>query len=119
MEKSHLAELGDDNMDCTVKKFIVFPVPSRDVTNQTLSGREKFNNSRPGRVWLVTSRLGPGKTITFIYSVCLDLWLDRNPSMKCLEKSHLVELGDDNEDCAWTCDWSEIVQWDGRKSLTW
>ncbi len=54
---------------CTVKKVIVFPVPSRDVTNQTLSGREKFKNSRPGTVWLVTSRLGPGKTIIFIYSV--------------------------------------------------
>ncbi len=26
--------------------------------------------SRPGRVWLVTSRLGTGKTITFFYSVC-------------------------------------------------
>jgi hypothetical protein len=53
----------------TVKKVIVFPVPSRDVTNQTLTCREKFNNSLPGRVWLVTSRLGTGKTITFFYSV--------------------------------------------------
>jgi hypothetical protein len=25
---------------CTVKKVIVFPVPGRDVTNQTLPGRE-------------------------------------------------------------------------------
>ncbi len=33
-----------------------FPVPSRDVTNQTLPGREKFNYSRPGRLWSVTSR---------------------------------------------------------------
>ena len=30
-------------------KTIIFPVPSRDVTNQTLPGREKFNYSRPGR----------------------------------------------------------------------
>ncbi len=29
------------------KRLAVFPVPSRDVTYQTLPGREKFNNSRP------------------------------------------------------------------------
>ncbi len=47
------------------KKVIAFPVPSRDVTNhcnQTLPG---WDNSRPGRVCLVTFRLGTGKTITF------------------------------------------------------
>ena len=33
----------------TVKKFIDFPVSSRDVTDQTLPGREKFNYSRLGR----------------------------------------------------------------------
>jgi hypothetical protein len=54
----------------TVKKVIVFPVPSRDVTNQTLPGRELLNFSLPGRVRLVRSRLGTGKTITFFYSVC-------------------------------------------------
>ncbi len=47
------------------KKVIVFPVHSRDVTNQSLPGRELLNYSRPGRVWLVTSPLGTGKTITF------------------------------------------------------
>ncbi len=46
----------------SVKKVILFPVPSRDVTNQSLPGRELLNYSRPGRVWLVTSRLGTGKT---------------------------------------------------------
>ncbi len=30
------------------KKVDDFPVPSRDVTNQTVSGREKLNYSRPG-----------------------------------------------------------------------
>ena len=35
----------------TVKKVTDFPVPSRDVTNQTLPGWEKSNYSRPGRVW--------------------------------------------------------------------
>ncbi len=51
----------------TVKKVFNFPVPSRDVTNQTLHGREKF--SRPGRVWSVTSRLGEGKIVKLFYSV--------------------------------------------------
>jgi hypothetical protein len=49
----------------TVKKVIVFPVLNRDVTNQTLPGRELLNYYWPGRVWLVTSRLGTGKTMTF------------------------------------------------------
>ncbi len=47
----------------TVKKGSDFPVPSR--TNQTLPGQEKFNYSWPGRVWLVPSRLGTGKSLTF------------------------------------------------------
>jgi hypothetical protein len=38
------------------KKVNDFPVPSWDVTNQTLPGREYLNYSRSGRVWLVTSR---------------------------------------------------------------
>jgi hypothetical protein len=42
----------------TVKKVTDFPVPIQDITDQTLPGMEKFNYSRPGRVWLVTSRLG-------------------------------------------------------------
>ncbi len=45
----------------TVKKVNDFPVPSRDVTNQTLPGREW--------VLLATSRLGKRKTITYFYSV--------------------------------------------------
>jgi hypothetical protein len=36
--------------DYTVKKINDFPVPSRDVTDQTIPGREKYNYSRPGRV---------------------------------------------------------------------
>jgi hypothetical protein len=46
----------------TVKKVIDFPVPSRDVT---------INYSGPGRVWLVTSRLGTGKSLIFFYSACI------------------------------------------------
>jgi hypothetical protein len=57
----------------TVKKVNHFPVPSRDVTDQTLSGREKLNYSRPGRFWSVTSRLGTGKRLTLFYSVhCIE-----------------------------------------------
>ncbi len=51
--------------DHSVKKGYLFPVPSRDVTNQTLISRELLNYSRPVRIWLVASRLGTGKTITF------------------------------------------------------
>jgi hypothetical protein len=53
------------------KKVSRFPVPSRDVTNQTLPGLEKLNYSRLGRVWLVTSLLGRGKRLTFftVYTV--------------------------------------------------
>ncbi len=47
------------------KKGYRFPVPSRDVTNQTPPGRELWNCFRPGKVWLATSQLGAGKTITF------------------------------------------------------
>jgi hypothetical protein len=71
-----LQKITDSGMHCnldngyscayTVKeKSIVFPFPRRDVTNQTLPGRELLNYSRPGRVWLVTPWLGTGKTITF------------------------------------------------------
>jgi hypothetical protein len=40
-------------------------------TVKKLSGRGLFNYSRPGRDWLVTSRLGTGKSITFftVYSI--------------------------------------------------
>ncbi len=48
------------------KKVIHFPVPSRDVTDQSLPGREKCNYSRPGRE---TSRLGTGNQQTLFYSV--------------------------------------------------
>jgi hypothetical protein len=50
------------------KKLAIFPVPRRDVTSQTLLGREQLNYSRPGMVWLVTSRLGTGKSLTYFYS---------------------------------------------------
>jgi hypothetical protein len=51
---------------CTLlKKTSDIPVPSRDVTYQTLSGRESFKYYRPGIVWYVTSRLGTGMSLTF------------------------------------------------------
>ncbi len=60
--------VGRRNEQCK-KKVIIFPVPILDVAHQTLPGRELLNYSRPGRDWLVTSRLGTGKTINFFYSV--------------------------------------------------
>ncbi len=51
------------------KKVNKFPVPSRDVTNQTFPGRELLNYSSPGRVWLVASWLGTVNSLTFYYSV--------------------------------------------------
>jgi hypothetical protein len=58
------------NYRYTVKKVNHFPVPSRDVTDQTLPGREKLKYSRPGRVRSATSRpAGDGKTANPFYSV--------------------------------------------------
>ncbi len=51
---------------CTVKKASKFPVPTRDGNNQNLPGQEQPNYSRPGRVWLLTSRLGTGNSIPFL-----------------------------------------------------
>ncbi len=48
----------------TVKKVIGFPD-----NNKTLPGKELFNDSLPGRVWLVTFRLGTGKPMTFFLPV--------------------------------------------------
>ncbi len=51
----------------TVKKVTDFSVPSRDVTNQTLPGKERVNYSPPGRVWFVA---GDEKmAYLFFYSV--------------------------------------------------
>ncbi len=57
-------------------KVVVFPVSSRDVTNQTLPGWELLNYSRPGRLWLLTSRLGTGY---FFYSVTQAAWRVSTP----------------------------------------
>jgi hypothetical protein len=56
---------GHTHYTYTVKKVSDFPVPSRDVTYKALPGREKFNYSWPGKVWLVISWLGTGKSLTF------------------------------------------------------
>jgi hypothetical protein len=51
--------------------FAVFPPPAgMSLTKLSLAGNILiFNYSWPGRVWLVTSQLGTGKSITFFYSV--------------------------------------------------
>ena len=43
---------------------------SRMYCNKTITCKYiKFNNARPEKVWLVTSRLGTDKSLTFFYSV--------------------------------------------------
>ncbi len=54
--------------------------------NQTLPGRESLNYSRPGRTWLVTSRLKTGKTITFNYVFYSAAMNDREYSI-CRERN--------------------------------
>jgi hypothetical protein len=56
---------------CTVKKVIVFPGPSRDVTNQTPPGQELLNYYQQGRVLLMTSRLGTEKNYNLFYSTIM------------------------------------------------
>ncbi len=53
----------------TVKKVIDFAVPSWDVTNKKHLLAGKIYYFRPVIVWLVASRLGSGKSLTFFYSV--------------------------------------------------
>jgi hypothetical protein len=75
----------------SVKKVTEFPVPSRDVTNQTLQAcGEYLNYSRPVRVWLVISRLGTGNSLTFFYSVSVGVELETTVCqyrLKPLEKT--------------------------------
>ncbi len=58
------------------KRLAIFPSPAgMSLTKISLAGnnqiipREQLNFSPPGRVWLVTSRLGTGNSITVFYSV--------------------------------------------------
>jgi hypothetical protein len=54
-------KLHSRGLTYTVKKVTDFPVSSRDVTDKTLLGGEKFNYSRPEKVYSVTFLLGTGK----------------------------------------------------------
>ncbi len=60
--------LNSHKLPLHCKKAYRLSRSSQDGTNQTLPGREKFNYSLPGRVWLVTTRLRTRKFITFFYS---------------------------------------------------
>jgi hypothetical protein len=63
-------KLDEEMLSCDikmVKKVSDLPVPSRDVTNQTLPGRVQLNYSWPGIVWLVTSA-GDGKIANLFYN---------------------------------------------------
>jgi hypothetical protein len=52
-----------------IKKGHRFSRPQPGCHEPTIHGRELLNYSLPGRVWLVASRLGTGKTITFFHNV--------------------------------------------------
>jgi hypothetical protein len=58
-------------------RLAAFPSPARDVTNQ--KSVELFNYFPPGRIWLVTSRLGTGKPLTSflqctVFLQCASTW---------------------------------------------
>jgi hypothetical protein len=97
----------------TVKKVIIFRVPSRDVTNQTLPGQELLNCSRPGRVWLLTGdgksdnlflqcrRLAAHTVKRFFFIFFSSHWLlTRNPnaslkrtsSLRCIKKQQFLHI---------------------------
>jgi hypothetical protein len=67
------------------KRLAFFPSPA-GMSLTKLSNREKFNDSRPGRLWLVTSQLGMGKIITFFYSV------RSMPSFKSRQTNRVISL---------------------------
>ncbi len=50
------------------KRLATFPSPAGMSLTKTLPGQESLNYSRPGRVWLVTSRLRMGMSLTFFNS---------------------------------------------------
>jgi hypothetical protein len=74
----------------TVKKVCGFPVPSRDVSNQT-------NYSRSGRVWLVSSPLGTGKSITRFLQCVTPVQLSKGLIVYCNSINCTVIICD----CAW------------------
>jgi hypothetical protein len=52
------------------KKLSFFPSPAgMSLTKLSLAGNNLINKSRPGRVWLVTSRLRTGKSTTFLHCI--------------------------------------------------
>ncbi len=64
------------------------------------------NFSRPGRVWLVTSRLGMGKSISLLCSACL--MLPCNLFWRCYGRQHLIILFYYNVSCldaSWLLSW--------------
>jgi hypothetical protein len=61
-EGEKTSRLRNSSVD-TLKKVSDFPVPSRDVTNQTWPGIIKL--FLPGTVWFVTFRPETGKLVTF------------------------------------------------------
>jgi hypothetical protein len=68
----------------TVKKrFAIFPPPAgMSLTKLSLDGNNLYYiYSRPGTVWSVTSRLGTGKSVTYIYSVPLKILVKKTTGL--------------------------------------
>ncbi len=60
------------NLHCK-KRLLIFPPPARTSLTKLSLASNNFINSRPGRVWLVTSRLGTGKLLTFFTLYVFDI----------------------------------------------
>ncbi len=72
------------------KRVSFFPSPAGKSLIKTPLGRELLNYSQPGRVWLVTSRLGTGKWKPF-YTVQVQHW-NSCPGGTALSHAGLAEL---------------------------
>ncbi len=72
------------------KDLTIFPSPGgMSLTKLSLAGKN-LKNSRPGRVWSVTHRLGTGKSTTFFYSVHSNK--AKNHGTLTVQASHMCQL---------------------------
>ncbi len=75
-----------------VKKINDFPVPSRDVTNQTLPGREYLIISGHGETLVSDNPAGDGKIANLFYSVGKKMFFLFNKKKTITEEMKYVSL---------------------------
>ncbi len=96
------------------ERLSIFPSSQSVVKSQTLPGLEKFNNSRPGRVWLMTSRPGDRKNDSLFYSVSLLFYLVASAIFSSLNFSAsaglLMELSSSFSLLMISCSWM-LISW--------